>query len=300
MNRAERQLLLVFWLTVILLLWARGAPAGSHADTISLGVVSAKPNHKIESHSAFVNYLARKLSSAATAKGNVVVAPTAQQLTKLLHEQKIDFYIESPYPTFVINKGAGARMLLRRWKGGVSDYRGILFTAKGSGITSVQNLPGRLIAFEDPGSTSAYFLPKVFLLQKGFTLTEKPSFDAAVAPREIGYLFAAGSEKKLWNWVLQGNVAAGALSNVDLEKRDAKARRDVMTLAETEMFPRHFLSVRRDLDPAVANRLKEILLSMHLDSEGQQVLRNYDNTTKFDSLPGGEEMMRRKFRELFG
>ena len=299
MNRAERQFFLPLSLVAILLLLsARCAPAGSQVETITLGVVSAKPKHKIEQHSAFVNYLARKLSS--TTKGNVVIAPSAQQLGKLLYEEKVDFYVESPYPTFIINKQAGARLLLRRWRDGVSNYRGVLFTKKDRGITKVENLPGRLIAFEDPGSTSAYFLPKVFLLQKGFTLTEKPSFEAAVGQREIGYVFAGGSEKQLWTWVLQGQVAAGALSNLDLEKRDVKATQEVVTLAETESFPRHFLSVRRDLDRTIVNRVKEVLLSMHLDSEGQKGLRTFDNTTKFDALPGGEEMVRRKFRQLFG
>jgi len=46
-------------------------------------------------------------------------------------------------------------------------------------------------------------------------------------------------------------------------------------------------------------RLKKILLSMHLDKEGQTILEKADNTTKFDSLPGGEEMVRRKLVELY-
>jgi phosphonate transport system substrate-binding protein len=301
MHSAERYFFFVLGIIAILFLFGVPcAPAGLKAETISLGIVSAKPKHKIEEHSDFGNYLARKLSSVSAIKGNVVVAPTALQLAKLLHENKFDFYSESSYPTYVINHEAGARVLLRRWKDGVSDYRGVVFTTKDSGVTRLEDLWGKIVAFEDSGSTSAYFLPKVFLLRKGFRLTEKPSFEANVAPAEIGYLFAGGSEKTLLSWVLLRKVAAGALSNVDLDKRDAKTKAQVVTLAETEMFPRHFLSVRKDLDMAVVNRLKEILLSMHQDPEGQKVLRRSDNTTKFDPLPGGEAMMRQKFKQLFG
>jgi len=70
-------------------------------------------------------------------------------------------------------------------------------------------------------------------------------------------------------------------------------------LAETESMPRHLVSVRKDLPEPVVKRLKTILLSMHLDKEGQTILEKADNTTKFDSLPGGEEMVRRKLVELY-
>jgi hypothetical protein len=46
-------------------------------------------------------------------------------------------------------------------------------------------------------------------------------------------------------------------------------------------------------------RLKDILLTMHQDDEGQKILRQTDDTTKFDELPGGEETFRRKLMELY-
>jgi len=63
--------------------------------------------------------------------------------------------------------------------------------------------------------------------------------------------------------------------------------------------PRHLVSVRKDLPETVVNRLKSILLAMDRDKEGQQILKQTDNTTRFDALPGGEEMVRRKLVELY-
>jgi ABC-type phosphate/phosphonate transport system substrate-binding protein len=57
-------------------------------------------------------------------------------------------------------------------------------------------------------------------------------------------------------------------------------------------------ATRKDLNPTVVKRLREVLLSMHEDDEGRKILQA-DGTTKFDLLPGGEEMMRRKLVELF-
>ena len=224
--------------------------------------------------------------------------PTAAQMIKLLEEKRVDFYMESPYPTYVINRLGAATLLLRRWKGGMAEYRSLIFTGKESGIARLEELRGKIIAFEDPGSTSGYFLPKLFLLKKGFSVVEKPSLGAKVAAGEIGYTFA-GTEKNVVNLVLQKKVAAGAFSSDDHERLDENNKAAISILGESESMPRHLVSVRKDLSEPVKKRLKEILLNMHQDDEGQKILRQTDNTTKFDSLPGGEESVRRKLVELF-
>ena len=228
----------------------------------------------------------------------VVVAPTAGQMIKLLDEKRVDFYIESPYPTYIINRLGAARLLLRRWKGGIAEYRSLIFTNKESGIARFEDLRGKIIAFEDPGSTSGYFLPKLFLLKKGFSVTEKNSPRAKVSASEIGYIFA-DTDKNMVNLVLQKEIAAGAFSNDDLMHVDDTNKASISILGETESMPRHLVSVRKDLPEPVVKRLKEILLSMHQDKEGQNILEKADNTTKFDSLPGGEERVRRKLVELY-
>jgi phosphonate transport system substrate-binding protein len=101
------------------------------------------------------------------------------------------------------------------------------------------------------------------------------------------------------NLVLSDRVAAGAFSNDDYGVLDEKRRANVTILAQTDLFPRHLVSVRKDLDPTVRNRLKEILLSMHQDDEGRTIMQKTENTTKFDLLPGGEENVRRKLVETF-
>jgi phosphonate transport system substrate-binding protein len=228
----------------------------------------------------------------------IVLAPTTGQMMKLLDEKRVDFYMESPYATYLVNRLGAAKLLVRRWKGGLAEYRSVIFTSKESGIARLEDLRAKIITFEDPGSTSGYFLPKLFLLKKGFSVMEKPGQDAKVSPNEIGYIFAH-SDKNMLNLVLQKKVAAGAFSNDDHASLEEKTKMLVSILGETESMPRHLVSVRKDLPQPVVNRLKEILLNMHQDEEGQKILRQTDNTTKFDPLPGGEEMVRRKLVELY-
>ncbi|HXV79019.1 MAG TPA: PhnD/SsuA/transferrin family substrate-binding protein, partial [Candidatus Binatia bacterium] len=77
------------------------------------------------------------------------------------------------------------------------------------------------------------------------------------------------------------------------------SKASISLLGETESVPRHLVSVRKDVPEPIVKRLREILLSMDQDKEGQEILRKADNTTKFDSLPGGEEMVRRTLVELY-
>ena len=264
--------------------------------TISLGLVSEINQKEIENHfRPFADYVGRRLSYDTA---RVLIAPTALQLAKLLEEKKVDFYMESPYPTYVINKQGAAVLLLRRWKNGMAEYHSLIITKNGGKISALKDLRGNLIAFEDPGSTSGYFLPKVFLLNKRFKLTERSRPGAQVAANEIGYIFA-GSDRKVVDSVISQQTAAGAISDDDYSHLDGKQRAEITILAQTEPFPRHLVSTRKDLDPKVKDRLKEVLLSMNQDNEGRKILQQTDNTTKFDLLPGGEEMVRRKLQELF-
>ena len=275
-------------------------PGGVEAKTITLGIVAPMNQKEVEEHFRdFVRYVARKLSSEREIEGRIVAAPTQSGLANLLTEQKVDFYMESPYPTYLINNVYGAgKLLLRRWKGGMAEYHALIFTKKNSETRRLEDLRGKIIAFEDPGSTSGHFLPKFFLSRRGFKLSEKTRIEPNVSPGEVGYIFVY-SRDKIVDLVLIKSVAAGAFSNDDYATLDERKKSDITILAETDRLPRHLLSVRRDLAPALVDRLEKLLLSMHQDPEGRLILQRTDGTTKFDALPGGELAMRQRLLDTF-
>ena len=267
--------------------------------TLTLGVVYQSAPESVAAHfRPLVEYMARKLAPAGDIKSTVTVATNTSHLTELLEQGRIDFYLESPFPTYLINRVGTGKLLLRRWKGGMSEYRGVIFTTKASRITRLEDLRGKTIAFEDPGSTSGYFLPKLLLFERRFRVVERPNLSAKALEGEIGYIFA-GSEKNVVKLVREERVAAGAISNDDYASLDETSKAGLSVLAESGSVPRHLVSVRRNLPEAVIRRLKEILLSMDQDDEGQKILRQTDGTTKFDTLPGGEEAFRRKLNDLY-
>src|SRR4029434_5554032 len=195
---------------------AEQAPERVQAQTVSLGIVSEINQSLIADHfSVFVRYIAGKLSSASDIEGKVVIAPTPFQLARLIEQKRVDFYMDSPYPTYLVNDVQGvAKLLLRRWKGGMAEYRSLIFTKRNGEINRLEDLRGKSFAFEDPESTSGHFLPRHFLTRKGFRFADKSRFDPYAAPTDIGYLFA-NSQEKVIDWVLSKKVAAGAFSDDD-------------------------------------------------------------------------------------
>ena len=196
------------------------------AKTITLGIVSEINQKEIEEHfQPFVRYVASGLSSASTVEGRVVVVPTLSRLAAFLTERKADFYMESPHPTYLINNVYGSgKLLLRRWKGGMADYHAIIFTKKSGDTKRLEDLRGKIIAFEDPESTSGHFLPKYFLSRKGFKVLQKRKSTAMFLP-EKSVTFLPIRRTNSLTWFSRNKWRPEAFSNDDYAALDAEKSR---------------------------------------------------------------------------
>ena len=163
------------FVAILLFNMIRGSPAAAQtpakveARTITLGIVSEINQKEIEAHfQDFVRYLARKLSSTSKIEGRIVFAPTQSRLSNLLTERKVDFYMESPYPTHMINNVYGSgKLLLRRWKGGMADYHASIFTNRNGPTKSLDDLKGKIIVFEDRRIDFGLFPAEIISYEKG-------------------------------------------------------------------------------------------------------------------------------------
>lgn len=300
LQRLCRSLLLCAMLAVMGGVAAAQTGGKAESKAITMGLVSEINRAAIEEHFLdLARYVGRRISPGVEMAGRVVVAPTPFELVKLMEQRQVDFYLESVYPTYSINYVHNAgKMILRRWKSGMAEYQSLLFSKRDGGIKRLDDLRGKTIAFEDPGSTSGYLMPKFFLQRNGFKLAEKKDFDPNATPGQVSYLFAYRQEKLL-DMVFTKQAAAGAMSDDDYGKLGDERKADIAVLAQTERLPRHLVSVRADLAQTTIARLTDILVAMHDDPEGQKILKKTDRTTKFDRLPGGEEALRKRLLESF-
>ena len=302
-----RRKLTVLWCVFVLSLIgldrdkaAAQSPKSAEIKAIHLGLVSEINKTAIEEHFRdFVRYVTRRIAPGSEADDKVLIAPTPFEMARLLEQRRVDFYFESVYPSYTINYVHGAgRAILRRWKGGAAEYQSLIFTKRDGGIKQLGDLRGKMMMFEDPGSTSGYLMPKLFMSRNGYKMVEKKSYDPNAVSTDVQYSFAY-LRSKLIEAVLTRQVAAGAISDDDYNGLDEKRKSEMVILAQTEKLPRHLVSVRSDLDQQIVGKLTDLLVAMHDDVEGQRILKKTDQTSKFDPLPGGEAALRKRLLDSF-
>lgn len=282
-------------------------------NAIRIGTVDVDAVKQIMKFQPTADYIAAKISNETTQyKGEVIIPSTTNGMIKLLKEQRIDLYFESPFTIALVDKETGAVPFLLRWKEGAAQYHSVFIVKNNSSIKTLNDFVGKTIAFEAPESTSGYLLPKAYLVQKGFKLIGE-STESYLAEREsvsinkglninsrnssndgsnntIRYVFAR-EDQNIPLWIVEGKADIGVISNVDLEQETYKSVKSQLKIVDRTIdVPRHVVSYRSELEPALIQKIKNILLKMDQDPEGIKILRNFENSTKYEEIKNKDQL----------
>jgi phosphonate transport system substrate-binding protein len=264
---------------------------------IVFGDISDDPAEVIEGAQPIADYLAAQLKDYGISGGKVRVAASTEEMIELLKNGEVDLYFDSTYPATLISDASGGQVVLRRWKFGVETYHSVIFASKESGIASIEDLKGRMVAMDAPYSTSGFLLPAVYLSEHGLTLNGKASNSESVAADEVGFAFAYDDENVL-QWVLNGITPAGVTDDYNFDTAfPPEATEKLVELARTESTPRQVMVARPGLEPALLDAIVRVMKTMHETAEGQSVLENFQ-TTRFDTFPEGIEVAASRMREM--
>ena len=267
--------------------------------TLILAGISEEPSKILRRFQPLADYLATQLQADGISIGEVKVAPDLDTMTMWMANGEVDLYFDSLYPAMVVADRSGGEPILRRWKDGIGEYHSIFFARADSGLTSLNDLQGNLIAFEEPLSTSSYMVPLAYLKELGFTVTHKEldSSSPTVAANEIGYLFS-GEDQNTIQWVITGKVAAGVTDNGNYLELPEATREGMTILAETEALPRQVVMARPNMDKDLQEGLISILMDMDEEEAGQVVLEDF-KTARFDNFPEGLDVAMARMRQLY-
>lgn len=249
-------------------------------SALTMGKVTRKVSKWHRRMESIMDYLAPRLKDMGIERGEVLLAKDNSTGVKYLREGKLDIILETPFSACLYKVEANATPILLVSRQGVLEYNSVIFVRKDSGIHGLEDLREKTIAFEDPGSTSGYFLPKLSMLAEGLELFEIDSLDSHVPEDRTGYVFA-GEELNVSTWVYRNKVDAGALSNLDWldnEENPESYREEFEIIYETRKVPRMLVVVREGLDKKLVARIKKELLNMHKTEEGRGALQ----TAKID------------------
>jgi len=149
-----------------------------------------------------------------------------------------------------------------------STYHGYLFVRKDSGIKTVHNMKGKRMAYVEKATTAGYIFPRAYMREKGIT----------DADHFFSESFFAGSHDAAIYAVLNRKADVGAAKHSIYDRvriDDPRVDKELVVLAESPKVPSNGLCVRKGLDAALQQKLKQALLQLHTDPEGESVLKQF-------------------------
>jgi phosphonate transport system substrate-binding protein len=256
--------------------------------TLVVGRVTSNPHKDYPQFKRFVDYLGGQLRGYGIDQWRIQFAKDSAMMVELLRQGVVDVISETTFSALIYADRAHAKLLLREWRDDAPSYRSVLFGRKDSAIHELSDLRGKIIAFEDPGSTSAYFVPRAEIEAAGLPLVELAKPTLRPPQDAVGFVFA-GSENNIVTWVHAGWVDAGAFSDLDWEDGGdlpAAVQQDLRIFYHSKSFPRSVIVVSNNLPERLRDRIKDVLLAADEDPEGRAMLHDYKSVTKFDELEG--------------
>jgi len=247
-------------------------------DTLTIGRASDNINQNFNRLFPIADYLASRLEDVGIKDSKVLLdgENSNRKIIGYLNSGAIDLVLESPFSAAEYQKHSGAYPLLMVEREGLIEYCSFIFVHKKSTIKTLSDLRGKVIAFEDPTSTSSYRWPA-----NSFAANQLPLISTtmgAVVPADmVGYIFA-GSELNISSYVFYGKTAAGALSSADWrdpEETPESYKKDFRIIHTTKYIPRMVVMARKDLPTPLVERLRKEMLEMHTTKEGKAALMPY-------------------------
>lgn len=151
----------------------------------------------------------------------------------------------------------GAVPLLSEIYRGKPTYRGRVFVRRDSGITSLEELRGKDIAFADPISESGYLFPLDLFVQAG--LVTEPSKAEDFFRRS----YFAGGYQQAMQAMASGLVDAAAASQYADLLLTPEQQAEVIWLAQTVPLPSHLVIARPGLDSDLQARFVAAMMSLN-------------------------------------
>lgn len=247
------------------------------------------------------DYMASVLAVQGVSRVDIMVVEDRRRLARMMRDGRIDWTSADAATTVYLQETAGVQILARKWKQGTPQFRSVFFTRSDSGVSALNDLDGRTIAFLQPDSTAGHLLPAAELIRAGHRTASLDTPRQRAPVGAIGYAFS-GKDINTTTWVHKRIVDAGVISNVEWESTDSLPdffRKDFIIFHQTEPMPRALELVRSDMDDNLKIALKRALLAMDQDASAASALQAYEGTLRFDDLDQKDSETLTRLRSTF-
>ncbi|KKD58863.1 phosphate ABC transporter substrate-binding protein [Grimontia sp. AD028] len=229
------------------------AHAGAHDDEsqpLVFGIVPQQSSAKlIRSWSPVM----KEISELSGLKIRFATAPNIPEFEKRLAEGKYDIAYMNPYHFTVFNQSPGYKAIAH-----AKDKRikGILVVRKTSGVTSLEDLDGKRLAFPAPAAFAATLLTQATLKNKGIVF--EPHY--------------VGSHDSSYLGVADGLFDAGGGIVRTLGGAPPNAKDNLKVLHTTNGFTPHAIASHPSLSDDQHRRLQEAFVTLGSTPDGRKAL----------------------------
>jgi len=201
----------------------------------------------------------------------VTVASDYAAVIEALRNRTADLAFVHPGGYVLASREAKAMIIARNLWHGKSSFTSRIYVRKNSGLSALEDLRGKTIAFIDPASSSGYIYPMVLLIERGLVKNRDPK----TFFREVVF---AGSHDAGMRALLNGHV--DALASFDMAREqyltDTAERERIVYVAETPPIPEAGIAARAGLDPTVFAKVRAALLQIRAPAHAALLKRLYE------------------------
>lgn len=238
---------------VALTLSGAASPAAAQDGLTLAFIPQENPEKLLDDITVITDYLGEQLG--VPVHGFVTLDHAAA--VEALRNGSADISFMGALPYVLAHHELDARVLLAEVYRGAPTYRARIFVRRDSGITSLEQLRGKSIAFADPISESGYLYPLDIFADAGLV---EPGAD----PQSFfGSVYFAGGYQQAVQAVANGYVDAAGSSEFATLLLTPRQLQDVTWIAESGPIPSHTVIARPGLDPELREAFVAAMMALN-------------------------------------
>lgn len=194
----------------------------------------------------------------------MVQRKTYGEINRMLGGGQIDLALICAGPYTSGKERFGFKALVVPMVRGEPYYRSYLIVHRDSPITKLEDLRGKVFAFTDPESNSGKLVPTYWLQQMGETpemffqrTIYAFSHDNAIMAVAQSLVDGAAVHSQVWEY---------------LQQRQPEQTQKTRVIMTSRQFGNPPMVASRHLDPATQNHIQKVLLQMHRNDDGHEIL----------------------------
>ncbi len=196
----------------------------------------------------------------------VVVPSTYEPLIEGFRFNRIDVAFLDGGPAWIAHKRSGAEVILAETNKGAAFYWAEAFTKVGSGITSVDQIAGKRLAFTSRTGSSGFLMPIGTLVAEGKLPVDGDGLDALERALQTTYrsTIDAGGYQQALKAVLDGRADV-AFGGHDVPQRflNADEQQQIVSFHRFGRIPSHSILVASTMDSTTRVRVRDAFLALN-------------------------------------